>query len=322
MTRTQLVIARLLVTAVVLAGVAARPALAIETAVPGRVFKQTYLYNFSTTTGVLPLSGVSLAVDYEANELFTFGDGLVRVFNDAGMEIFQFGTDSGAPMPVSLAPVEGSDFVAIAMKDGERQLARYNFRGEVTSTVTLTGVPEPFLRDFVPDVIRAADGKVYLVHRAKLKLLVVTADGAFVAARDIGPMVEPDPAKRVDLFMRGFNVDRRGNVLFTIADLFRAYVLSPAGELKSFGQKGSAPGKFNVVTGIAADDDGNVYVADILKNAIIVFDNQLRFIREFGYRGRKPGNLAAPEDVVFANGRLYVAQNARKGVSVFKVEWN
>jgi hypothetical protein len=42
-------------------------------------------------------------------------------------------------------------------------------------------------------------------------------------------------------------------------------------------------------------------------------------VKEFGYRGRAPGSLAAPEEIVAAGGKLFVSNRGRKGVSVFRV---
>jgi hypothetical protein len=149
---------------------------------------------------------------------------------------------------------------------------------------------------------------------------VLDATGAYVASYDIAEKIE-ETAHRADLGLRGFNVDRDGNILFTIQPLFRAYTMTPEGEVKGFGQKGGAPGKFNVVGGIARDTAGNYYVADILKSAIIVFGPDFVFIKEFGYRGRRPHNLAAPEEIACSGDRLFVSQMARRGVSVFRVGW-
>ena len=71
---------------------------------------------------------------------------------------------------------------------------------------------------------------------------------------------------------------------------------------------------------MASDFRGFVYVTDILKSAVLVFDPELRFVEEFGYRTSKRGSgLVAPVEVVTSGGRVYVAQNARRGVSVFRV---
>jgi hypothetical protein len=52
----------------------------------------------------------------------------------------------------------------------------------------------------------------------------------------------------------------------------------------------------------------------------MVFDKEFRFIREFGYRGDKPGNLIRPNDLAMGNsGKLYVTQVRNRGVSVFSL---
>jgi DNA-binding beta-propeller fold protein YncE len=89
--------------------------------------------------------------------------------------------------------------------------------------------------------------------------------------------------------------------------------------IATFGQRGSAPGKFNVVGGIARDARGNFYVADMLKSAILVFDREYQFVKEFGYRGYGPGNLVAPASLAASEDKLFVAQVPRRGVSVFRI---
>jgi hypothetical protein len=54
----------------------------------------------------------------------------------------------------------------------------------------------------------------------------------------------------------------------------------------------------------------------------MIFDKEFKFINEFGYRGRRPGNLIGHNDVdLDAEGRLYVSQLASIGVSVFKISY-
>jgi DNA-binding beta-propeller fold protein YncE len=75
------------------------------------------------------------------------------------------------------------------------------------------------------------------------------------------------------------------------------------------------------VGGIVVDDLGYYYVADRLKSAVIVFDRDLRFQTEFGFRGFKPDNLMGPKNLALdAEGRLYVSQLRSRGVSVFKID--
>lgn len=53
--------------------------------------------------------------------------------------------------------------------------------------------------------------------------------------------------------------------------------------VKSWGERGSAPGQFATPHGIAADDQGRVYVADRSNNRIQVFDGEGTFIRQISW---------------------------------------
>jgi hypothetical protein len=277
----------------------------------------TYLYSLSTNFGPVPVSNAQLSYDREHHELFVSGDGPVRVFNESGMETFTFGEDPEIGFIVSIASTEDGDLVALTAREGRMALVRLSFRGELRGAIQPQGLPEDYAQ-FQPSIMRYANGKLYLADLGGMRIVVLEPSGAYVASYDVAEKLG-EAKKRGDLGLRGFNVDREGNMLFTIQPLFRAYSMSPEGEIHAFGQKGSAPGKFNIVGGIARDDAGNYYVADILKSAVIIFDREFAYRKEFGYRGPKPGNLAAPEDLAASGDRLFVSQRARKGVSVFQV---
>ena len=284
---------------------------------PVHAVSVSYLHSLSSPSGVLPLDAVTLTYDREHRELFVVDGPVVRIFNESGMETYSFGDDPELGGIRSLVALDDGDLLALSYVDGKPTLLRCNFRGELLERIEPRGVPADFSKD-LPGSLRYANGKIYLASHGTMRVVVLETSGAFVAGYDLAKLIGEE-SKRDDLGFRGFNVDKDGNLLFTIQPLFQAFVVSPEGNVRAFGVKGSAPVKFNVVSGIARDDDGNFYVADILKSAVIVFDKDFRFLREFGYRGRGPQNLAAPEDLVAGGGKLYVAQHARRGVSVFKV---
>ena len=129
--------------------------------------------------------------------------------------------------------------------------------------------------------------------------------------------MEPEDRQKGGVETLGFTVDAGGNVFFTVPSQFRAYKLSPDGQLTYFGRPGSAPGRFGIAAGIATDSVGNLLVSDKLKCVVMVFDKDFNFITEFGYRGTRPENLVVPEDIAVDRlDRVYVAQGRRRGVSV------
>jgi len=113
-------------------------------------------------------------------------------------------------------------------------------------------------------------------------------------------------------------------IYFSLSTMFVVYRYAPDGKLEAFGVPGSAPGKFGVVASVAVDGDGNIFVSDRLRNVVLMFDRDLNFIDEFGYRGDSKGNLVIPDDIAIDphQHRLYVAQAAKRGVSVFTIKAN
>lgn len=288
--------------------------LAAEPAPPTEL---VFLHSLASSSGVLPLSGVSLAWEPSHRELYVSGNGLVRVFNEAGMQVFEFGEDPAVGGILSAVPLPGGDLITLSFLEGQLALLRVNFRGEPLGRVALE-IPEA-LAGFTPTVLRHAGGKLYLADTGMMQVLVADPQGAFLTSYDLGQLLSLG-AERADNGLRGFNVDAAGNLLVTIQPLFAAYVISPDRTVRTFGTRGSTPGKFNVVGGITRDEGGRFYVADILRSVVMVFGADLRFVREFGYRGNARGNLAGPDELALGEGRLFVANNARRGVSVFKVE--
>jgi hypothetical protein len=75
-----------------------------------------------------------------------------------------------------------------------------------------------------------------------------------------------------------------------------------------------------VVSGIATDDRGNIFLTDRRRSVVMVFSPDLKFLNEFGYRGFGPGNLIVPDDIVLdGNNKVYVAQMRKRGIQVYRV---
>jgi hypothetical protein len=304
---------------------------AIATRDASAAIQAEYAWNLADTTGALRTSGVSLSWDRHGKELFLVDGGIVRVFSPTGMEIFSFGDDAGLGHVISVAAMEDGDLLLLTMRGDELSVMRSNFRGEPLGKVELTGVPAEIARDFRPNSIAYAAGKAFLLDKRGMRLVVTDLSGAHVASYDLSDMIvaaeqlegeqrrDEAAVTRDSTGIRGFSVDGSGNVLFTVQPMFRAYVLSPEGKLQGFGKKGSAQGKFNIVGPIAADEQGNLYVGDLLRSVVIVFDKEFRFVREIGGRGTKPGSLLVPSELAVGDGKVFVSQYARRGVSVFKV---
>ena len=285
-----------------------------------------FLYNLSNFTGVEPLSWVGLAFDREQNEVYVCdtANGSVRIFNENGMEVYNFGEDGTLGIIYDVAIDEDGDIIVLSYKPGvggrSYDVLRCNYRGDFKSNIEIRNVPPEFSKIW-PTHIIYRKGHLYLVDKDAMKIIVTDKEGLFENGYDIASILKLSGKRANTGGIGGFSVDKDGNLLFTIPVLFQAYKLSPDKTFVSFGQRGSAPGRFNVVTGITSDDKGYYYLTDTLRCVVMIFDKDFNFQTEFGYRGFGPGNLIAPKELgVDSAGRVYVNQSRRRGVSVFQVK--
>jgi hypothetical protein len=118
--------------------------------------------------------------------------------------------------------------------------------------------------------------------------------------------------------------DKAGNIY--VADGYgnaRVAKYEPSGKyIKSWGQRGTAPGQFNIVHGIAIDAQGSVYVADEGNRRVQVFDADGNFKTMFL-------NVGTPTAICISPGPrqyLYVAHtgdpDGMEDAAIYKVELN
>jgi DNA-binding beta-propeller fold protein YncE len=306
-------VASFLLSLVCIAGVPAEVQAEVQT---------SFLYRLSNFSGPVASNWATISIDRARDEIYVTDaqSGIIRIYNDRGMEVYRFGDDwnSGSLLMAAAVRNDGNILV-LSRRFSATSIIVCNFRGEYLADLALQNFPTDF-KGFSPTGMFYRNGRLYLLDNNLLRLAVTDSNGYFMAGYDLGKMLELDKYKRMATQLGGFSVDHAGNIYFTVPVLFTAYKLSPDGNLAGFGKPGSAPGRFNNLGGIVADDEGNIYVADRLKSVVIIFDKDFNFINEFGYRGRRPYNLISPNYLgLDAEGRLYVSQLASLGVSVFKI---
>lgn len=286
----------------------------------GGEVKISYLYTLSDFNGPIPCNWVSFAVDREKRETYVIdsSEKSVRLFNDAGMETYRFGDDGTFGTITSLAVAGNGDIFILSRTGSGYTVHRCNFRGEPQSKLALTNVPEEFAAEFLPDMLRIREGQLYLADRNSMKVAVIDFNGTLESSYDLAAIVGYDAKMRRDSGIAGFDVDRHGELLFTVPVNFTAFVVSPDKKVRSFGTRGSSPGKFNIVSGIATDDRGNIYIADTLRCVVMIFDRNFTFVTEFGYRGFEPGNLINPAELAVNSDKVFVSQTRGRGVSVYR----
>jgi len=297
----------------------------ISPAHPSNGVNITYLYSLANFHGKLPYNEVRVRVDRARDEVYVVERGIVRVYNDSGMEFFWFGDNPELESIYDLAVDEKGDIFLLSFDLTHPQNPKYflihcNYRGDVREKRMVTGLPPEFSR-FLPNYMFYRDGKFLFLSSSRMQVVVTDRNGVFQRGYNLADILEIPGKDRPNTEVYGFNLDADGNMLFTVPVLFKAYIVTPNGNVAgSFGKTGSAPGMFGVVSGIAKDDRGNYLVVERLRSVVMVFDKEFRFIKEFGYRGNKPANLIRPNELAMGNaGKLYVTQVRNRGVSVFNV---
>jgi hypothetical protein len=276
-----------------------------------------FAYQLTDYQGEIGTSFASVTYDRDHDELFVVRGQTVGVFKE-GLRIDQFKlADEIGPAAALAVLGESGDLLVLGLSG---KLFRCNYRGRLIAPFELVNPPPGFER-FWPTRVEFVNGKIYLLDPKGFRALVVDLEGKALAVYDLEMLAfegkAPDNRE-----IKGFSVDRNGNLLFTVPASFKAYVVSADGKVRVFGTPGSRPGKFNVVGPIIADENGIVYVGDLLRSVVMLFDPDLNFLKELGGRGWHEGSLVVPSFLAAGNGFLFVSQGGKRGVKVFNVAPN
>ncbi len=282
------------------------------------------LYKLSNFSGSIPYNNVRLKVDRGTGEVFVLDlhEGDIRIFNGVGMEIYRTGSYRDLGFPVDLAIREDGGIDVLVRDGGRRTVHHCDYRGEPVSVMEFKGIPEGF-SDMRPDRILWNGGQLYVVDTESLRVAVFDGGGRYERGYMFADVLEPDEKQaggNAENSMFGFTVDREGSLFFTIPTLFSVYRVSVDGRVETFGEAGSSAGKFSIVSGIAVDEGGNIYLSDRNRSVIMIYSPELNFRYEFGYRGFGPGGLIVPRDLdIDGTGKVYVAQMGSRGIKAFRV---
>jgi DNA-binding beta-propeller fold protein YncE len=128
----------------------------------------------------------------------------------------------------------------------------------------------------------------------------------------------------------GLAIDRENRLLYAADVKLDQVLVYDADTLKLKRKMGTAghnhelttPGDFAKPSGVAVDQEGNVYVADTLNDRIEVFDADGKLISTYGKNGDGPGYFARPKGVAIdSDGHIWVADGMTDRVQVFTKDW-
>jgi DNA-binding beta-propeller fold protein YncE len=162
------------------------------------------------------------------------------------------------------------------------------------------------------DVSVADDGWIYVADNGRNTVLVYDPDERY--ARTIG-----SPG------MRPVSLATHGNRLY-VCDLQAQHVVildRHSGEkIGEFGEVGDEDGQFRVPLAVETDEDGYVYVTDMMRCRVQKFSSDGEFIAGMGELGDYAGSFARPKQLaVDADGVVYVVDAAFQNVQMFNEDF-
>jgi sugar lactone lactonase YvrE len=84
----------------------------------------------------------------------------------------------------------------------------------------------------------------------------------------------------------------------------------------------TSQGDFAKPSGLAVDQEGNLYVCDTLNDRIEMFDADGKFISTYGKNGDGPGYFGRPKGIAIdSDGHIWVADGMQDRVQVFNSQW-
>ena len=160
------------------------------------------------------------------------------------------------------------------------------------------------------------------------------------AGKNDAPILKFDPSGKLlksfgegmILFAHGFHIDKDGNVWITDGrgaegKGHQVFKFSPDGKvlltLGKAGVAGDGPDTFNQPNDVVVGKNGDIFVSDghdaRNPNARIVkFDKKGKFIKEWGKKGKGPGEFDVPHTLAMdSKGRLFVGDRANNRIQIF-----
>ncbi len=159
------------------------------------------------------------------------------------------------------------------------------------------------------------DGNLFVADGKLRQVIEFAPDGKFIAAFGAAATLETPADAAVDSQRKLlYVVDSKGH---------RVQVFSLADKklVRTIGERGNDPGKFNYPSSVAIGKDGKVYVVDSLNFRYQVFDAEGKFLATHGSIGQEPGSFARPKGIALdSENHVYVSDAAFCNVQVFDQE--
>jgi DNA-binding beta-propeller fold protein YncE len=145
--------------------------------------------------------------------------------------------------------------------------------------------------------------------------VAVDSAGNFYVADALNQRIQKFNSAGTFLLMWGWGVQDGSSVFQTCASGCQA------------GINGTGDGQFDQPWGVAVDNSGNIYVADLNNHRVQKFDSSINFVTKWGIQGGNPGQLFYPTSVAIdSDGDVYVTDGQRRvqkfnSLGTFLYQW-
>ena len=155
-------------------------------------------------------------------------------------------------------------------------------------------------------------GNIFVADGKLRQVIEFAPDGRFITAFGAPATLENPTDAAVDPLRKLLYVtDSKGHRI-------QVFSLTDNKLLRTIGERGNDPGKFNYPSSVAVGKDGKVYVVDSLNFRYQVFDAEGKFVATHGLIGQEPGSFARPKGIALdSEGHIYVSDAAFCNVQVF-----
>jgi DNA-binding beta-propeller fold protein YncE len=182
----------------------------------------------------------------------------------------------------------------------------------------------------VTAVEASPDGSIYVVHRCFANSCAGRTEAPILKYNSTGKLLK-SWGQGMFVFPHGATVDRNGNLWITDArgeggKGHQVFKFSPEGKvlmtLGKAGMSGSGPDLFDQPTDVVVAPNGDIFVTDSHRNGknnrVVKFDQNGKFIKEWGHKGSGPGEFSEPHTIAMdSRGRLFVGDRENNRIQIF-----
>ena len=269
------------------------------------------------------LEPLGVCFDAEAHEVLVADskNALIGIYDPLGVPLFSFGGDRLLGDPRRLAV--GADGMILVLDSTQAVIKRFSYRGVPLDPLAFAypaqgDVPAGSVR--VASFALGPDGRLVVADADRPQVLAFAPDGTL--------LFTIRPAKAAARFAGISDVAVSRDGLIAVTDLKETPVQlfdSEGRFLRGFGARDIAREDFTAPVAIEFDEEGRLFVVDMLRHDVKIFGADGVFLGQFGGwfgpegMGRRPGEMLYPTDIAIAPGGLvYVVERYGNRVQLFR----